>query len=245
MKNELPMKYYLELLTSKGRKKHSAFIVEGIRQVKQIIQSNKMKILEILTTEPLDFETKIQIRTINRCYLCKITESKNPNGTVAIVEIPKIMNIEKIRDGEKVLLLEDIQDPGNVGNLIRSAAAFGFSSVILSRGCADVYSPKVVRSTGGAICNLDIIHKSDIFECVKILKKQNYRLIATDLYGENNISSLKNEKIILSLGNEGNGVSDKLKSMADFVFTVPFNKNSIESLNVSTAGAIGMYLFTN
>jgi TrmH family RNA methyltransferase len=240
MKNEFPIKYYQELLTSKGRKENGAFIVEGIRQVKQFTQSNKVKILEILAVELLDFETNIPVTIINRSQLCKITESKTPNGAIAVVEIPKIKNIDSITDN--VLLLEDIQDPGNVGNLIRSAAAFGFLSVILSRGCADVYSPKVVRSTGGAICNLDITSKKDIFECIAALKKKNYRLIAADLYGKSETPPLKNEKIVLALGNEGNGISDKLKSMADFVFTIPFDKNAIESLNVSTAGAIGMYL---
>jgi len=240
MKNEFPIKYYQELLTGKGRKENSAFIVEGIRQVKQFTQSNKTKILEILAVEPLDFETNIPVTIINRSQLCKITDSKTPNGVIAVVEIPKIKNIEKITS--RVLLLEDIQDPGNVGNLIRSAAAFGFTAVILSRGCADVYSPKVVRSTAGAICNLDIISKKDIFECINTLKKQNYQLVVADLDGKSEILSLKNEKIIFALGNEGNGISEKLKSAADFVFTIPFDKNAVESLNVSTAGAIGMYL---
>jgi len=240
MKNELPTKYYQELLTGKGRKENNAFIVEGIRQVKQFMLSNKVKILEILAIEPLDFETNIPVKIISRGQLCKITESKTPNGVIAVIEIPKIKNIDNIIGD--VLLLEDVQDPGNVGNLIRSAAAFGFTSIILSRGCADVYSPKVVRSTGGAICNLDIFSKKDIFECIDVLKKQNYRLVAADLDGKSEISSLKNEKIILALGNEGNGISEKLKLAANFVFTIPFDKNAIESLNVSTAGAIGMYI---
>ena len=240
MKNELPIKYYQELLTNKGRKENNAFIVEGMKQVKQFTQSNNVNVLEILSLEPLDFEINIPVRIINRSQLCKITDSKTPNGVIAIVEIPKIKNIDKITGA--VLLLEDVQDPGNVGNLIRSAAAFGFASIILSQGCADVYSPKVVRSTGGAICNLDIVFKKDIFECIDVLKKRNYRLVATNLDGKSDISFLKNEKIIHALGNEGNGISEKLKSAADFVFTIPFNKNAIESLNVSTAGAIGMYI---
>ncbi|MDR0304959.1 MAG: RNA methyltransferase [Chitinispirillales bacterium] len=242
MKNELSIKYYQKLLTGKGRKENGVFTVEGVRQVKQFALSNKTKILEILTVEPLDFETNISVRIINYEQLCKITDSKNPGGVIAVVEFPKIKNIDEITGN--VLLLENIQDPGNVGNLIRSAAAFGFSSVILSQGCADVYSPKVVRSTGGAICNLDIIFKKDIFECINTLKNLNYRLVAADLDGKSEISSLKNEKIILALGNEGNGISDKLKLATDFFFTIPYNKNAVESLNVSTAGSIGMYIFT-
>jgi TrmH family RNA methyltransferase len=242
MKDEFPIKYYQELLIGKGRKENSAFIVEGVRQVEQFVKSDKMEILEILSTKPLNFETKIPVRYINHSQLCKITESKTPNGVVAVVGIPKINEVNENTTKGDILLLEDIQDPGNVGTLIRSAAAFEFSAVILSRGCADVYSPKVVRSTGGAICNLDIISRKDIFDCIEILKKQKYRLIVADLYGKNEISRNKSEKFIFALGNEGNGVSDKLKSFADFVFTIPINSSAIESLNVSAAGAIGMYV---
>ena len=163
MKDELPIKYYQELLIGKGRKENSAFIVEGVRQVEQFVKSDKMKILEILSTKSLNFETKIPVRYINHSQLCKITESKTPNGVIAVVGIPKNNEVSENTTKGDILLLEDIQDPGNVGTLIRSAAAFGFSAVILSRGCADVYSPKVIRSTGGAICNLDIISKKDIF----------------------------------------------------------------------------------
>ena len=239
------MKYYQELMTSKGRKEHGAFIVEGIRQISQIVQSKDIKIFEILTVEPLDFATNVTVKYINRSQLNKITETKTPNGSIAIVQIPRVKEIDAKTTKGNILLLEDIQDPGNVGNLVRTAAAFGFSAVILSRGCADIYSPKVVRSTGGAICNLDIISRKDIFDCVATLKKQGYQLAVADLDGKKELSIGKNEKVLLALGNEGNGVSGKLKSIADFVFTIPFNSNKIESLNVSSAGAIAMYLLRN
>jgi len=271
MKDELPIKYYQDLLTSKGRKEHSAFIVEGIRQVEQFVNSNKMKILEILCVPPVGADpcvcpksaafdgqthgsaptrtTKIPVRYINSNILGKITDSKTPNGVIAVVEIPKSKTTNETqphninRPTGKVLMLENIQDPGNVGTLIRSAAAFGFSTVILSQGCADVYSPKVVRSTGGALCNLDIISAADIFDCIEKLKKQKYKLVVADSDGESGfLPKRKDENVIFALGNEGNGVSDKLKSLADFVFTIPFDNSAIESLNVSTAGAVGMYL---
>jgi TrmH family RNA methyltransferase len=243
MKNELPIKYYQELLTGKGRKEHSAFIVEGLRQVEQFAKSEKVKLVEILTVEPLNFETKTPVRYINHSQLCKITESKNPNGAIAVATIPKIEEFDKNTIKDNVLLLEDLQDPGNVGTLIRSAAAFGFSTVILSRGCADVYSSKVVRASGGAICNLDIFFKKDVFDCIKELKKHDFRLIVADLNGEKEFKPQKgNEKYIFALGNEGNGISDKLRSLADEIFTIPFNNSAIESLNVAAAGAIGMFL---
>ena len=243
MKDELPIKYYQDLLTGKGRKEHSAFIVEGVRQVEQFVNSDRMKIKEILSVSPLNFETKTPVRHINSNTLDKITESKTPNGVIAVVEIPRAKNISEIAVKGKVLILENIQDPGNVGTLIRSAAAFGFSTVILSQGCADVYSPKVIRSTGGAICNLDIISAADIFDCIEKLKNQRYKLVVADSDGECGfLPKRKDENVIFALGNEGNGVSDKLKSLADFVFTIPFDNSAIESLNVSTAGAVGLYL---
>lgn len=241
MKDELPIKYYQELMTAKGRKEHSAFIVEGVRQVEQFSLSKNVKLLEILTVEPLLFETKIPVRYINNNQLRKITESKTPNGVIAVAEIAKIKEIDENTTKGNILILEDVQDPGNVGTLIRSAAAFGFSAVILSRGCADVYSPKVVRASGGAICNLEIIHKKDILDCISILKKQNYNLVIADLDGKNEIKPT-NKKTIFALGNEGNGISEKLHSLADEIFTIPFDNSAVESLNVAAAGAIGMFL---
>ena len=250
MKDELPIKYYQELLTAKGRKENSAFIIEGIRQVEQFSKSKNVKLLEILAAEaaePLPFETKTPVRYITRNQLSKITDSKTPNGVIAVAEIPCRGDRPRspaIPPATKnnILLLEDIQDPGNVGTLIRSAAAFGFSAVILSPACADVYSPKVVRSSGGAICNLEIINKTDIFDCISTLKKQNYRLIVADLDGKNEIAPATHQKTIFALGNEGNGVSEKLRSLADEIFTIPFDNSAVESLNVATAGAIGMFL---
>ena len=249
MKNELPIKYYQALLTAKGRKEYSAFIIEGIRQVEQFSQSKNVKLLEILAAvEPLPFETKTPIRYINHKQLEKITDSKTPNGVIAIAEIPcrgdRLRSPAENPPTGNILLLEDIQDPGNVGTLIRSAAAFGFSAVILTPACADVYSPKVVRSSGGAICNLEIIRNSDIFDCISALKKQNYRLVVADLDGKSEIIS-KNEKLIFALGNEGNGISENLRAQADEIFTIPFDNSAVESLNVATAGAIGMFLIKN
>lgn len=243
MKDELSVKYYRELLTPKGRKEHSAFIIEGVRQVEQFSLSKNVKLLEILTTEPLKFQTNAPIRYINHSQLCKITETKTPNGVIAVAAIKKVNEIDENTTKSNILLLEDIQDPGNVGTLIRSAAAFGFSAVIVSRGCADVYSPKVVRSSGGAICNLDIIRKLDIFDCISTLKAQNYRLIVADLDGKNEIkTNNNNQKIIYALGNEGSGISEKLRAVADEIFTIPFDNSAVESLNVAAAGAIGMFL---
>lgn len=245
MKDEFPIKYYQELLTAKGRKEHSAFIVEGLRQVEQFIKSEKLKIKEILSVEPIEFLLKeVPVRYINYSQLQRISDSKNPNGVIAVAEIPKAQKIEEknLEDG-KILLLENVQDPGNVGTLIRNAAAFGFSTVILSAGCADVYSPKVVRSTGGAVCNLKIIPQAEIFDCLNTLKNLRYKLVVADLDGESDfLPKRKDNKVIFALGNEGNGVSKRLKSLADFVFTIPFDDSAIESLNVSSAGAVGMYL---
>jgi len=246
MKDDLPIKYYQDLMTAKGRKEHSAFIIEGVRQVEQFSLSKNVKLLEILTTEPLKFETKTPVRYISNSQLCKITESKTPNGVIAIAEIPRRggRGRSPATTNDNILLLEDIQDPGNVGALIRSAAAFGFSAVILSQNCADVYSPKVVRASGGAICNLEIINKTDIFECIEELKRQNYKLIVADLDGKNEIQS-RSKKIIYALGNEGNGISEKLHSIADEIFTIPFDNSAVESLNVAAAGAIGMFMINN
>ena len=147
--------------------------------------------------------------------------------------------------GKRLLLLEDIQDPGNVGTLIRTAAAFDFSGVILTEKSADPFSPKCVQATAGSILSVWLRRTGDYLEMVQALKKRGYYLLAADLNGKEDISQLGKRKLqLLALGNEANGLSDEVLAMSDYRLRLPTVRKKAESLNVATCGAICMYLAT-
>jgi TrmH family RNA methyltransferase len=237
-----PIKWYAKLLTSKGRKSEGKYLVEGVRAVKQLI-SSKTKIAELLLSEEssAEFPKHIDSRILTQDQLNKISETQNGTTVVAVVEADSQIYSSTLPDdcGDTILFLEDVQDPGNVGTLIRCAAAFGFDGVVMSNNCADPLSPKVVRSTVGAIEALWIRRTANYKELVLELKESDFLLITADI-GGGELLSKENSKTIFALGNEGNGVSKWLKNSSDKIYTIPFESERIESLNVSVAGAIGM-----
>jgi TrmH family RNA methyltransferase len=141
-----------------------------------------------------------------------------------------------------VLLLEDIQDPGNVGTLIRTAAAFDFSGVVLTEKCADPLSPKCVQATAGSLLSVWLRRTVKYLELVRSLREDGYVLVAAELNGAEETSVLKRERLILALGNEGAGLSAELLAMADSRLRLPTAREKAESLNVAACGAILMYL---
>lgn len=136
----------------------------------------------------------------------------------------------------KILVLEDLQDPNNVGALLRSALAFGFNKVIVSLKSADIYNDKTIRSSQGALFSLDI-ERSDIISSLKALKAEGYKIITTVLNGEETFP--KESKIALVMGNEGSGITDATRSLSDYQLTI--KTQGVESLNVLVAGSILMY----
>ena len=147
--------------------------------------------------------------------------------------------------GRKILILDEIQDPGNVGTLIRSAAAFNFDGILLSGGCADLFSPKAIQASAGSILSLWIRRTSHYFSLCMKLKKEGFRIIAADIDGNSKSAIHGGGKVALVLGNEAIGISDKVLKLADTVFRIPHTNQSVESLNVAAAGAICMYLLNS
>lgn len=236
-----PLKWYRSLLTPKGRKKEGFYLVEGIRQVTQIIESSSDDIEEILLLNTVEFDSgNIPVRLIDTAQMKSCSDSETAPMMIAVMKIPDSYSSEMLPDTipDSVLFLEDVQDPGNVGTLIRSAGAFGYTLVLMTGGCADPFSPKVVRSTAGAMSSVEIRRKNG-YELLSSLKSKGYLLVTADIDG--GVDSLLNVKRhIFALGNEGNGVSEKLLSLSDSVYTIPFDSNAVESLNVAIAGSIGM-----
>ena len=241
-----PIKWYKNLATRKGRLEAEAFLIEGDRTIKQIISSNPEDIIEIVSTEELSpFYRKYSKRLVTDSQLRSICSSKTPQGIIAVVRLPLDTYSDQLPDniGTRILLLEDVQDPGNVGTLVRTAAAFDFSGVILTEKCADPLSPKCVQSTVGTVLSLWIRRTSRYLELAEELKHNGYSLVAADLGGAEDPSVLQSQnKLLLALGNEASGLSDSLLNVSNHRLRVPTIRGKAESLNVAACGAICMYL---
>jgi RNA methyltransferase, TrmH family len=241
-----PLKWYKTLAAAKGRTEAGMFLIEGDKAVRQVITTHPESIKEILTVEELaPVYSDYPVRVITESQFKMVCLTKTPQGPLAVIAMPD--NIEScdlpIDAGDRVLLLEDIQDPGNVGSLIRSAVAFGYSGVVMSNKCADPFSPKCVQSTAGAVLSLWIRRSAAYLSIIGGLKSRGYSLIATVLTGEDSLSVLHgSSRIILAFGNEADGLSMPVIELSNYSCKVPIHDESIESLNVAACGAICMYI---
>ena len=240
------LKWYKTLATKKGRLEAGAFLVEGNRAINQIINGHPDQIIEILTVEePLPVYRNYPVRLITESQCHAICLTRTPQGTVAVVRIPADICSGYLPDdaGNKILLLEDIQDPGNVGTLIRTAAAFDYSGVIMTEKCADPVSPKCVQATAGTVLSVWLRRTARYLDIAATLRNSGYTLIAADLSGAAEPSVInRRDKLLLALGNEAAGLSKALLDIADYRLRIPTAREKAESLNVAACGAICMYL---
>ena len=241
-----PLSWYRTLGLKKGRIEAGAFLIEGEKAVQQIVDFMPDSIIEVLSTEPLpEIYRRYRQRIVEAKRLKTIVPSVSPQGLAAVVKLPLGVYGSCLPHptGEKILLLEDIQDPGNVGTLIRTAAALGYSGVIMSEKCADPFSSKAVQSTAGSILSVWIRKDADYLGMVDALKQSGFSLIATVLNAETDVSILRNNsKIILALGNESSGLNSALLGVSDYRLGITIESQKSESLNVAACGAICMYL---
>jgi TrmH family RNA methyltransferase len=241
-----PIKWYKDLADREHRKTAHAFLVEGERVIGQIIAIRPHAIKEILSTqEPSPIYSKYPQRQVTESQFKSFSTTQTPQSVAAVVRLPMDTYSSNLPDaaGNKILLLEDVQDPGNVGTLIRTAAAFGYSGAILTDKCADPFSPKCLQSTAGAVLSIWIRRTRNYLNLIDELKSSGHILVAMDLRGLDEISALQGrEKILLALGNEAAGLSQSLLDTSDFRVRIPLIEEKAESLNVASCGAICMYL---
>ena len=169
-----------------------------------------------------------------------VSDSINNQGIIAVINIPK--NNEDYLSNHQ-LILDSISDPGNLGNLIRTADWFGLKNIYLSENSIDPYNPKVIRSSMGAHFYINII-QINIIKHIEILKKNNFVIIGADIMGENLYDWNIPKKWAIVLGNEAHGISKSLRSLITTTVTIPGVKG-MESLNVSVAGGILLHLLTS
>ena len=246
--NEL-IKHIRKLKDKKYRDESNEFIIEGTNLIEEAVKE-KAKIKKVIicedTTKTYEIPTNIRLEIAK--YECVyvsekifnlITQVTNPQGIMAIVEkTAKEDEIDYTQD--LIVMLDDIQDPGNLGTILRTIDSIGLKQIIVSKETADAFNPKVVRSTMGAIFRIKIIESENLIDTIKNIKKHHFKLIVTSLQTDNTIYDINYNKKIIVIGNEGNGVSKEIQDMADQKIKIPM-LGKTESLNASVATGIVLY----
>jgi TrmH family RNA methyltransferase len=243
---EKSLKWCRRLADKKGRLEAGSFLVEGEKAILQIVASNPDAITEILSiTEPPPLFSKYPAHIVSASQFRYISSVQTPQGIMAVVKIPADIYSSKLPKniGKHILLLEDIQDPGNVGTLIRNAAALAYDGVILTESCADPLGPKCVQASAGTVLSVWIRRTAEYKEILQTLKDKDYKIVAADVRGNDKPAILtEQEKLVLALGNEASGLSKELLDIANYRVRIPVMPEKAESLNVAACGAILMYL---
>lgn len=224
-----------KLKEKKYRDEEHKFIVEGIKMVQEALLENA-KIDKVVVCEDcindntINQELLYEIAKQNCVYVSEkvfqnLTEVTNPQGILAVLN--KENSEEKISYNEDIIVvLDNVQDPGNLGTILRTIDSANLSQVILSEKTADPYNPKVVRSTMGAIYRLNMIRSKNILETLKNMKKNKYDIIATSLQTDKTIYDIDYKKEVLVFGNEANGVSDEILKLANKKVKIPIMRKN-------------------
>ncbi|MDF2522545.1 MAG: methyltransferase, TrmH family, group 3 [Clostridiales bacterium] len=236
----------------KNREEKQLFFIEGIRFVEEALKEG-VAIETILFSDRL-YETRggediiSQIREgdyetyhLPDKLFQEISDTENPQGIIAVVKMKQYKLEEIIDEGDFFLILDSLQDPGNMGTIIRTADAAGVTGIIISRGCVDIYNPKVLRSTMGSIFHIPFCFSESLPEAIRQLKEQGIKVFAAHLDGKLNYfdADMKCGTAII-IGNEANGISQETAEQSDSFVKIPMPGRS-ESLNASVAASLLMY----
>ena len=222
--------FWAKLKMKKYRDIEHLFIVESEHLVNEALKKGIVK--EIISLEDASYD--VPVYTVTNDIMKRITSLVTP---------PKIMAVCRyiMPDDIKgnILILDHLQDPGNLGTIIRSAVAFGFETIIASSDTVDFYNDKVIRSSEGMIFNINLL-KGDLSQMINVLKEKGYYIIGTDVKKGHDINEFKKHKCAYIIGNEGTGMSLDIKELCDGFVYIPVN-SKCESLNAAVAASIIMY----
>ena len=257
-KNNDVIKYVKKIIShSKTRKKDGVFLIEGLRLCEEAVK-NKVEVIKFFYTSKFYGKNNLLIDKIintnnSQGYIISeelmeyISDTETPQGIVCLCKmIDKKISIDTIKSYSKIILLENLQNPSNLGSIFRSLDAFGIDLVILSSDSCDMYNPKALRGSMGAIFKLNIMIENDISGLLVTLKKEGFNICSA--VPSNKAESVRIladlKKVVAILGNEGNGISKEIIELSDKHIVIPMRENC-ESLNVAVAAGIISWEMTN
>lgn len=238
------IKYFISLNDKKTRMNAKRFIVEGYHLVNETSKTNLLEAIISTDEKELKKINNVKRYLVNDAIINKIATTKNPQNILGIVKMldHNITNLVPIikENKTKLIMLDDVNDPGNLGTIIRTAAGLGYDGIIMSPNTVDLYNEKVIRSTQGVMFKIPII-KANLQEVIKLLKKEKVFCIGTALTNAKDVKHItKKDKFAICLGNEAKGISKEVLDNMDENVKIAMN-NDVESLNVSIAAGIIMY----
>ncbi|MBR2997614.1 MAG: RNA methyltransferase [Bacilli bacterium] len=230
--NNEQIKEIRKLKDKKYRDESNLFLVEGDHLVKEAYKAGYLVKL-ILTEDIYDFDVEKLIVTD------KVINSISDLNNVKVIGVCKKISSD-LDLNKNILILDGVQDPGNLGTIIRSCVAFNIENLVLSNETVDLYNSKVIRSTQGMNFHINIV-RDDLKNVISLLKDNNYTIYGTNVINGIDIKDVKNtEKYAIILGNEGNGISDEVNALVDKNIYIKMN-DKCESLNVAVSGSIILY----
>lgn len=253
-KDNAIFKLIKSLKVKKNRIREALFVVEGPKQVIEAGSSRYGIRYLVVRRDRLDFfnndgffeeipDTKVEIISMDESLFRQIVDTENSQGILAVLSYEMLSGEDLMRQisaDSNVLILDRLQDPGNIGTLVRTAEGAGFKGVVLLKGSGDVFSPKAIRAGGGATLRMPVTMIDDAYSLRELSDRFSKRLVVTDVssglaYYDVDLS----ENVFLVMGNEGRGVSKEVLDLADVRINIP-TEGLLESLNVATAGAVLM-----
>lgn len=243
------IKHIVKLKEKKYRKEFNEYVIEGAKIVKEAIEEKatiKYVVIDQSSKSNELIEKYLGAYLQNMEYIevpsnifKLITDVEKPQGVLAVIE-RNVKNQEIDYNQDIILALDDIQDPGNLGTIIRTADSVGLNQILISKGTADPYNSKVIRSTMGAIFRVSIIECEDLANTLNEVKENGFKVITTSLGATKSIYELTLNKKAIVIGNEANGVSKEVLSLADETAIIPMIGKT-ESLNASIATGVILY----
>lgn len=237
-KNQLKLVKALKL--KKKREENALFVAEGSKTVSDILDSD-LKVMQIYASSQWfadkDISDKVICTVLDDKSLQQLSFLKTAQEVLALVRIPDD-KINTQKQGDLILALDGVRDPGNMGTIIRLADWFGVSQVVCSNDCVDLYNPKTVQATMGSIARVSVRY-TDLAADLQKMKSAGYKCCSAVLGGENMYTEAFDGKLVLVMGNESNGVRPEVMTLTDKHITIPdFGTGEIDSLNVATACSI-------
>ncbi len=235
---------------SRHRSKQGTFVIEGIRMFMEA-PADRIVEVYVLENSPAfnDIGVKYRLQKLRYEIVTEnvfktITGTVTPQGILAVVKMQEYSLKDIVSSAGKQALfvvLEDIQDPGNLGTIMRTAEATGVNAIVMSKGTVDIYNPKVIRSTMGTVFRVPFIYTDDLCDTISYMKRSGIKMIAAHLKGAkwyDEINYCKSTAFMI--GNEGNGLSDAVTRLADVYMKIPM-EGQVESLNAAVASSVLMY----
>lgn len=249
--NNEKVKYLQSLKDKKTRNREKKFLIEGFHLVEEAAKTPYLQM--VVTTDSsyiqsISFSSQVQILMVTPTIIEKLSTTINPQQILGVVGMPshspKRLETLLQKAEIKLILLDEINDPGNLGTIVRTASAFDYDGIVVSENTVDLYNEKVIRATQGTLFKIPIV-KMNLQEAVLLLKKYQVKCYGTCLQHAKTLQKIqKDKKIAICFGNEARGISRSILDLMDERVKIEM-KNQVESLNVAIASAIIMYEWMN